>query len=371
MRLDSWFITNPDESQQKVLNVSPDDNLVVIGAAGSGKTNMAIYRANQAGDRPFVIVVYTVALKRMVSFGLKELGLDHTRVVHEWSWKGRGIDVPGDVFCLKGNNNYSLNDNVLVLLNETGTEVFVHHEIYDRLVDGENYMGYQLSKPDEPLLVSIDFDDWVPDMFYYTFFRRVRWFNKIHLDGFEFDPHNPNSVFIASGFLFRQTGEIQYLIIDEGQDFSLIDYQTSFIPKTQKAITIFGDSSQMIYSNRGTMMTEIARGLNLNTMELSFNYRIPKTIALIAQNILDNGVDLISNNRKNGGNSSYPVFKKPIVKKCNSFEEELDYIINTIQLQDLDDVAILLPRNDQIEKVHNYFQQKNINVQVRYSVDLD
>ncbi len=371
MRLESWFITNPDESQQKVLNVSPGENLVVIGAAGSGKTNMAIYRANQAGNKPFVIIVYTVALKRMVSFGLKELGLDHTRVVHEWAWNGRGIDVPGDVFCLKGDNVYGLNRNVLVLLNETGPEFFIDHETYGSLVNGDEYMGYKLSKPDEQLSVSIDFDEWVPNMFYYTFYRRARWFNKIHLDGFEFDPHNPNSVFIASGFLFKQTGDIHYLIIDEGQDFSLNDYKNNFIPKAQEAITIFGDTSQMIYSNRGTMMLEIARSLNLKTLELSFNYRIPKTIALIAQKILDNGVDLISNNRKNGGNSAYPVYKKPIVKRCNSSDEELEYIIKTIQLQDLDDVAILLPRNDQIEKVHNYFQQKTINVQVRYSVDLD
>ena len=36
---------------------------------------MAIYRANQANGN-FAIVVFTVALKKMVRFGLKELGLD-------------------------------------------------------------------------------------------------------------------------------------------------------------------------------------------------------------------------------------------------------------------------------------------------------
>jgi superfamily I DNA and RNA helicase len=48
MRLDNWFITNPDTSQQEVLKVPVNQNLVVKGAAGSGKTNMAIYRAKQA-----------------------------------------------------------------------------------------------------------------------------------------------------------------------------------------------------------------------------------------------------------------------------------------------------------------------------------
>ena len=101
MRLDNWFITNPDTSQQEVLKVSINQNLIVKGAAGSGKTNMAIYRANQAGDNTFVIVVYTVALKKMIRYGLSELGLDKDRVVHEWSWINRGIEISGDVFGLK------------------------------------------------------------------------------------------------------------------------------------------------------------------------------------------------------------------------------------------------------------------------------
>jgi len=115
MRLDNWFITNPDASQQEVLKVSVNDNLIVKGAAGSGKTNMAIYRANQASDNTFVIVVYTVALKKMVRYGLSELGLDKDRVVHEWSWINRGIEISGDLFCLKGGNQYELNSDLLIL----------------------------------------------------------------------------------------------------------------------------------------------------------------------------------------------------------------------------------------------------------------
>lgn len=60
-------------------------NLVVKDAAGGGKTNMAIYRTNHAGNNTFVIVVYTVALKKMIRYGLSELGLDKDRVVHKWS----------------------------------------------------------------------------------------------------------------------------------------------------------------------------------------------------------------------------------------------------------------------------------------------
>ena len=125
MRLDNWFITNPDTSQQEVLKVPINQNLIVKGAAGSGKTNMAIYRANQAGNNTFLIVVYTVALKKMIRYGLSELGLDKDRVVHEWSWINRGIEISGDLFCLKGNNNYGLNKDVLILKNGTQIQYFV------------------------------------------------------------------------------------------------------------------------------------------------------------------------------------------------------------------------------------------------------
>ena len=133
MRLDNWFITNPDTSQQEVLKVSINDNLIVKGAAGSGKTNMAIYRANQASDNTFVIVVYTVALKKMVRYGLSELGLDKDRVVHEWSWIHRGIEISGDLFCLKGGNNYGLSGDLLIL--KTGEEIrFFVREKYESCI---------------------------------------------------------------------------------------------------------------------------------------------------------------------------------------------------------------------------------------------
>jgi superfamily I DNA/RNA helicase len=370
MRLESWFITNPDESQQQVLNINPDSNLIVIGSAGSGKTNMAIYRANQAVNRSFIIVVYTVALKKMVRYGLGELGLDKTRVVHEWSWINRGIDVSGDVFCLAGNNEYKLNRDVLILQNDNQSEVFVSREIYETVIASRKYLGFECLPPDEPLEVSIDFDDWVSDKFYRTFLRRNRWFKKICLVNYRLNTSSSSSVFVPSGFLFKEKGTIDYLIVDEGQDFSIQDYQNSFIPEAHVAITIFGDTNQLIYSNRGTKMKDISLALKYPTKELKYNYRIPKTIGAIAQKIVEPNIDLITNNRKNGGDSSYPTFKKPVVKKCVSWEAEIEYIISTINTQNLDDVAILLPNNQKIEQVHNFFTNRNINTQVRYTVDL-
>ena len=48
MRLEKWFISNLDDSQRKIIVQSIDEDIIVQGAAGSGKTNLAIHRALQA-----------------------------------------------------------------------------------------------------------------------------------------------------------------------------------------------------------------------------------------------------------------------------------------------------------------------------------
>jgi len=370
MRLDNWFITNPDTSQQEVLKVSINENLIVKGAAGSGKTNMAIYRANQANDNTFVIVVYTVALKKMVRYGLSELGLDKDRVVHEWSWINRGIEISGDLYCLKGGNKYGLSDDLLILKTSEEIRYFVAKEKYDSIIQTKIIQNYPAQSLDNPIEVSIDFDDWVENRFYYTFYRRARWFKEIRLQNFQINPNDEKFIFIPSGFLFKDKGIVNYLIIDEGQDFSIEDYKTNFISQAKKSITIFGDTSQQLYKQRGTSIDNIQSNFKYALKNLLFNYRIPKTIAKIAQKIPVPNLDLITQNRKNNGNSDFPSFPKPIVKKCNSEDDELKFILNRIETEGMDDVAILLSNNDVIEKVHKLFSDKGIGTQVRYTIDL-
>lgn len=48
MRLEKWFISNLDDSQRQIIIRDPNENLIVQGSAGSGKTNLAIHRAVQA-----------------------------------------------------------------------------------------------------------------------------------------------------------------------------------------------------------------------------------------------------------------------------------------------------------------------------------
>jgi superfamily I DNA/RNA helicase len=344
--------------------------LIVKGAAGSGKTNMAIYRANQAGDNTFVIVVYTVALKKMIRYGLSELGLDKDRVVHEWSWINRGIEISGDIFCLIGNNNYGLNPSLLIL--KSGNEIlfFVSGDEHDSIINNKTFIGYNIQNIENPLVVSIDFDDWVEDKFYYTFYRRSRWFKQVQLLDFHFDQNDEKYVFIPAGYLFKEKGEVNYVIVDEGQDFTLSNYSQQFIPQAKKSISIFGDTNQKIYKDRNCNIEDVATGFKYPLLNLNFNYRVPKTIAKVAQKIPIPHLDLLTNNKKNNGNSDYPSFPKPIIKKCNSEEEELQFILNRIQTEGLDDVAILLPKEEKVKEIHKFFSDNNIGTQVRIAIDI-
>lgn len=161
MRLEKWFISNLDDSQRKIIVQSIDEDIIVQGAAGSGKTNLAIHRALQAKNKgSYAIVIFTVALKRMIAYGMQALGLDKERIAYEWAWTHRGFDLTGDVFWEKGNRN------TLYLVNDLNVRRFERTEKYKTAY-------------------GIDFADWVDYKFYSAFGRRVSWFKEVpYLSGF-------------------------------------------------------------------------------------------------------------------------------------------------------------------------------------------
>ena len=206
MRLEKWFISNLDDSQRKIIIQSITDDIIVQGAAGSGKTNLAIHRALQAKNKgSYAIVIFTVALKRMIAYGMQALGLDKERIAYEWAWTHRGFDLTGDVYWEKGNRN------TLYLVNDLSVRKFERTE-KDKTTYG------------------IDFADWVDYKFYSAFGRRVSWFREIpYTSGFSVT-NTEKFELIPSGTMYKQSEDrIDYLIIDEAQDFNVSDYQSRMI----------------------------------------------------------------------------------------------------------------------------------------------
>lgn len=348
MRLEKWFVSELDASQQKVVAEDVDKGLIVQGVAGSGKTNLAIHRALQASKRgSYAIVIFSVALKRMVAYGMQAMGLDRERIAYEWAWLNRGFDIVGDLYMEKDNNQF------LYLVNDMHIRKFTRSE-------------------KTPTAYGIDFETWVPDRFYRAFGRRVSWFAEVTYEG-GFDVTNEERFeMIPGGILYRQSEQVlDYLVVDEGQDFSIDAYKTSICPRAKKSLTVFGDSAQQMLrrstisgkaSKHGSSMAEIAQELgdSYKCMTLDYNYRVPISIARFAQQILGGMVDLVSNNKRGLDGP------RPVIVKCQTREAELDAIIERIRAEDLDDVAILVESNEQAIFVNKYLNDKGVTTQTFY-----
>ena len=342
MRLEKWFISNLDDSQRNIIVQNIDKSIAVRGVAGSGKTNLAIHRALQAKDKgSYAIVIFTIALKRMIAYGMEALGLDKERIAYEWAWTHRGFDMTGDVYWKKSDGKY------LYLVNDMSVRKF------ERCAKDSKSYG-------------IDFADWVDDRFYRAFGRRTSWFHEIPCDE-NFDVTNTEVYeLIPSGTMFKQPEDnIDYLIVDEAQDFNISDYKQRIVPKAGVSLSLFGDSAQQMNS-QGSNIEDIATALDYDRLSLDYNYRLPKSIAKVVQQIQNTGVDLMTYNRKDGGNSDYPNYPKPVIAKYNNREAELQGILNKIQMEDLDDVAILVPTEADVMEVNKFLNEHGVQTQVHY-----
>lgn len=348
MRLEKWFISNLDDSQRNIIVQNIDKSIAVRGAAGSGKTNLAIHRALQAKNKgSYAILIFTIALKRMIAYGMEALGLDKERIAYEWAWTHRGFDLTGDVYCQKNPQTGIIMRDVLFLVNDVDVRKFIRA---DRTAD----------------TYGVDFADWVDGKFYYAFGRRTSWFEEVTMDTDFTVTDTDNYELIPSGTMYKQTEEkIDYLIVDEAQDFNITDYQSKIKPKVGKSLSLFGDSAQQMNKN-GSKIEDIAIALDYDRLSLDYNYRLPKSIAKLAQQIQSSNVDLMSNNRKDGGNSDYPNYPKPVIAKFGSRQEELQGILNRIQMEDLDDVAILVPTEADVMEVNKFLNDNGVQTQVHY-----
>ena len=449
MKKEQWFISNPDEYQLKVINTELSENLAVVGAAGSGKTNLTLYKAKQAdaqGDS-WGIIVASRAMSRMISYGLDAIGLNGERVTYSWAWTNRGgFDLRGDlywekgypanIFLVKGNevsrfrrfdkgynikgldenalqyvviswdhvdsNIISCKGSVLSLMgkdiinpqlykvksenqdiffcideNEIYTikaedarcitnncsSVDIMHPIpielsregkkgivelplfeiesmdqeYFLLIDG-GYIYLILKKDGE---YTIDFPDWVNAGYYYMFGRRSSKYIRINSKQGEFDLKG-YTLFDTPIVLTRHEENIDHILVDEAQDLKIGEYTRRYVPRAGKSIVFFGDDNQRITS--GSRMSFIKEIFGADMLALNYNYRVPKSIARFAQSIMN--TDLISNNMKEGGDSDYPKYPKPTLEWYPTLKDILDAIVAQVRLEDLKDVAILIPSSN-------------------------
>jgi hypothetical protein len=396
MRKERWFIESFDESQQAVMDVPLDENLIVTGRAGSGKTNMAVHRASMSGNN-FWLITFTVALRKMARYGIRTLGLDETRVVHHESWK-KGIELDGEVFCLINVEGCGFYYPWLLILKQGDhARFFVDHNMREKAVSKiVDLLGSRFSQINSylPLLVTITYRNFVSSMIFKTFGRykgrremdgeacHERWFEEVcflnssdsrRLAGIvEKDGERCHR--LPSAVLFREKekeDKASHLVIDEGQDFSLFDYENDFIPWARKSVSIFGDDDQKIYNvEKGWMNIESHVDLGFERKRLKHVYRVSRYVADIIKR--GGGPDLLRENKheerwiKTHGPEQVP---KPVIvefkSSCGSCDE-IKFIFDTIEREKLTDVAILVPRDQEANDVYLFCAGWGIDVQAHF-----
>lgn len=172
---------------------------------------------------------------------------------------------------------------------------------------------------------------------------------------------------------------VDYIIVDEAQDFTENEIK-ELSDASLKSIMLYGDSEQQLYKKKKNEKTgaiektltieQIASQLSLPHFELLKNYRLPRTIAAVADHVTADKT-LESKCVKVG-------FEKPRLKKFDNWQKELDFIMNEIKTRNYTDVAILLPfairsagpKNNfhrNVQEVNDYFDEKDFAHEYRTS----
>ena len=163
----------------------------------------------------------------------------------------------------------------------------------------------------------------------------------------------------------RNKPHSNYVIVDEIQDFTKDEIQ-DFINATQGYFYFFGDTAQSIYGGlKNTLPVddirlEIPSAKGAKTFPLYRNHRLPKPVARVVQFV---GVDL--------GPYDEDVYKSletaiPRFIKYNDEKGQIEAINRIIKDRELEDVAILLPRNNDVKRVYDKLMQLGGNYEVKF-----
>jgi DNA helicase IV len=162
-------------------------------------------------------------------------------------------------------------------------------------------------------------------------------------------------------------GTIDYIIVDEAQDFSEEDILL-LKSKARKALLLYGDSAQQLFKflkdKRTVSMEEIAVITGFQTEQLVFNHRLPKKVARLAQCISSTDDDLEGRCKVEG-------VEKPKILRYSSFEDQLDAISEIVKNRNFEDVGIFFRNNADVERAYYYLKRKGLNVEAKFNQTID
>jgi len=196
--------------------------------------------------------------------------------------------------------------------------------------------------------------------YFIVFTKALREFIKDGVQELELDPKR--ILYVWEWDKKQNAPSADFIIVDEIQDFNERDIR-KFKNKANKAFMFWGDTDQGLYAGLGDgrdlSMEQISTIVSQPTRELAYNHRLPTEIAEYAQYISKDDT-LKARCRREGG-------FKPRVYHYDSFEKQLDRIIELIDERDLEDIGILFPKNVDVKMAYEYFINKGMDCEAKFT----
>lgn len=271
-----------DDIQYKVLKGMNEKSAIVTGCAGSGKSVLALIKAQRIQKEKgndYQIIVYTKSLCQYMNSGREELNLVKDLAYHqEWKYK----------------------------------------RIPKTYANGVTYMVYEKD----------EYGNYIP---------------KDNLP------------------------QADYTIVDEIQDFTKEEIG-EFISATRKHFYFFGDTAQSVFKGlKNTLPVEYIlyefpeyREPKTQTFKLYNNYRLPLSVAKLAQNIGEDLPEFDESIYKS------PEKQKPYLLEFAGDEQHIDFLIETIKKRELRDVGILVLENVSVKEISIAMRAKGMDNEVKY-----
>ncbi|HHV30357.1 3'-5' exonuclease [Acetivibrio mesophilus] len=354
--------------QQKIVEGNYSGSFQIKGAAGTGKTVVAMHRAKYLAEHVYNseddLILYTTFSKKLaksVEYNLKNMCdlevLKRIEVVHLYSWIAKymkRINVSFDIIddedrkTLIGyaidkagyNRNYTVQDII--------------HEIdivlkYNQITDIESYLKVSRNGAYKKLGRNQRKEVWSIISEYFELLHQM-------------DKQEWWMVFRDLTNIIKKNFENKYraVIIDEAQDFGMPEYRLirSIIKEKENDIFIVGDIRQKIYP---TDVNFSKCGINIlgnRTRQLLTNYRNTFEITQLADQIISNiefkdfDETLISNKRANA------IIRgdKPFINAYTTKEDEAKFVAEEIRKIvdsgiEYNEIALVSRTNDYLKSI--------------------
>ena len=126
-----------DEDQIKVLMATLDKSCIVAGCAGSGKSILALIKAQRIQKErgnDYKVIVFTKALCHYMNTGRKELGLRNEFYYH-WQWKNRMDCSPADYIIVDEIQDFD-KDEIAEFISATNKNFFFFGDTAQSIYEG-------------------------------------------------------------------------------------------------------------------------------------------------------------------------------------------------------------------------------------------